>query len=81
MVRNKRQMEIPGSTSELEVALDDLSDRLDDVERAKESIPPAKERLAEIMASIGKEKVFHRNRHFSVTETPASTKLRITKSK
>ena len=81
MVRNKRQMEIPGSTSELEVALDDLSDRLDDVESAKESIPPAKERLAEIMASIGKEKVFHRNRNFFVTETPAATKLRITKNK
>lgn len=74
-------MEIPGSTTDLEIALDDLSDRYDDLEKAKDAIDPAKERLKEIMASIGKDKIFHRNRHFSVTETPSKTTLRVTKAK
>jgi hypothetical protein len=79
--RDKRQMEIPGSTNQLEEALDDLSDRLEDAEKAKEVIPPARERLAEMMVKLGKESIKHRGRSFSVKETPSVVKLSVRKEK
>lgn len=80
--RNKESQQIiPGTDTELSIALDDISDRLDEVDKAKESIPPARERLAEIMQSVGKDKIFHRSRHFGIIETVSAVKLRISKSK
>lgn len=81
-------MEIPGSTGPLEDALDDVTDRLDDIDKLKkeietirEALVPAQDRLAEIMLSIGKEKIFHKSRHFSVSSPEIKPKLRITKQK
>ena len=80
-MRNKRQIEINGSWTDLENALDDLSDRLEDAEKAKEAIPPARERLAEIMVKHGRENIKHRGRSFSVKETQATLKLSVRKEK
>ena len=79
--RVKRQMEIPGSTGPLEEALDDICERLEEMDKIKESIPPAKDRLAEIMLSVRKDRIFHKGRHFSVTSPEIKPKLRITKQK
>ena len=86
--RVKRQMEIPGSTGPLEDALDDLSDRMDEIDKLKqeivdirESLEPAQDRLAEIMLSVRKSKVLHRGRNFSVSEPELKPKLRVTKQK
>jgi hypothetical protein len=78
---NKRQMEIPGSTNDLEIALDDLCDRLEDMDKLKESIDPAKQRLTDVMFSIRKEKIYHRGRHFTMSSPEIKPKLRITKQK
>lgn len=78
---NKQQFEIKGSWEELETALDDLSDRLEEAEKAKESIPPARERLADIMVKHGKDQIKHRGRSFSVKETQAVLKLSVRKEK
>jgi hypothetical protein len=78
---NKPQMEIPGVGSKFEEALDDLVERLDDLDKLKESIKPAKERLAGIMFSIRKDKVFHKGHHFSITSPEIGPKLRCTKQK
>jgi len=80
-MRNKKQMEIPGSTNELEEALDDLTERLDDLDKAKESIGPAKDRLTEVMQKYGKDKIFHEGRHFSISSPEIKPKLRVTKQK
>ena len=77
----KAQIEIPGTTNELEIALDDLSDRLDDLEKDKESIGPAKDKLSEVMMACRKDKIFHRGRNFSISSPEIKPKLRITKQK
>jgi hypothetical protein len=48
VLRIKKQMEIPGSTNDLEIALDDLCDRLEDMDKLKDSIDPAKQRLTDV---------------------------------
>jgi hypothetical protein len=77
----KDQIEIDGCSNDLEAALDDLADRLEDMDKIKESIGPAKERLAGIMFSYRKDKIFHRGRHFHVATPEIKPKLRITKQK
>lgn len=84
----KRQMEIPGSTGPLEEALDDLCDRLEEIDKLKkeiseirEALEPAEDHLANILLAVGKEKMFHRCRHFSVSSPEIKPKLRITKQK
>ena len=77
----RTQMEMSGPWEDLESALDDLSDRFDDAEKAKESIPPARERLAEMMLKHGRDQIKHRGRSFSVKETPSVVKLSVRKEK
>ena len=79
--RVKPQMEIPGTTGPLEDALDDLTERLDDLDKIKDSIGPAKERLADIMFSLRKDKIFHKGRHFNITTPEIKPKLRVSKQK
>lgn len=84
----KRQMEIPGSSGALEDALDDMNDRLDEIDKLKkeivdirESLEPAEDRLAEIMISVHKEKITHKGRTFTVKTPEIKPRLKVTKQK
>lgn len=81
----KNQIEIPGSSNELEIALDDICDRLEEIDKFKENvkeiIQPAKARLAKVMMQHRKEKIFHRGRHFNISSPDLEPKLRITKQR
>lgn len=77
----KAQIEIPGCGSRLEDALEDLTERMDELEKVKESIAPAKETLVNIMFELRKDKIFHKGRHFLITSPEIKPKLRVTKQK
>ncbi len=80
-MKKKSQLEIDGIDLKLEEALDDLIERLDELDKIKDSITPAKERLANIMYENRREKIYHKGRHFSIASPEIKPKLRVTKQK
>lgn len=76
----RTQAEIEGINTALEDAINDVIEQIDEIEKLKESVPLAKERVAKIMKEQGLEKVRHAGRTFHVVEPKISEiKLKITK--
>lgn len=67
-MRIKKQMEMPGLNLELENALNDLIELLDEREKITETIPEAKKRVAELMEKYRKDKIRHGGRSITLTE-------------
>jgi DNA-binding transcriptional regulator GbsR (MarR family) len=79
--QKKAQMEIEGCSNRLTEALDDLVERLDELDKITESIKPAKERAADIMFEERIDKIFHKGRHLSLSSPEIKPKLRCSKAK
>ena len=80
----KKQLEIPGTSTDLSMACDDLVELYDEVKkidkersRAKEACETAKERVAGIMLGLGMETCRHSGLLFKVKE-PKEAKPKVT---
>lgn len=62
-------MEMPGLNLELENALNDLNEFLDERDKITEAIPGAKTRVANLMTKYKKDKIRHGGRTITLTES------------
>ena len=75
-----KQIEMDGVVSELEHALNDLNEMLDDADKLKETIPLAKERVAKMMRTHRKDSIRHGGRTFIFVEGKITEdKIRVAK--